>query len=35
MAALAGWTPAHVWTDADGLFSVHALQAGEVAGQAD
>lgn len=28
MAALAGWTPAHVWTDPDGLFSVHALQAG-------
>jgi dimethylhistidine N-methyltransferase len=28
LAALAGWMPAHVWTDADGLFSVHALQAG-------
>jgi uncharacterized SAM-dependent methyltransferase len=29
MAALAGWTQTHVWTDADGLFSVHALHAGD------
>lgn len=25
LAEGAGWTPAHVWTDAEGLFSIHAL----------
>jgi dimethylhistidine N-methyltransferase len=27
LASDAGWTPAKVWTDADGLFSVHALRS--------
>jgi dimethylhistidine N-methyltransferase len=27
LAKLAGWSPAHVWTDPDMLFSVHALHA--------
>lgn len=27
LAGRAGWRPAHVWTDADGLFSVHELVA--------
>jgi dimethylhistidine N-methyltransferase len=26
MARGAGWTPAHLWTDGDGYFSVHALR---------
>jgi uncharacterized SAM-dependent methyltransferase len=25
MAADAGWRPDHVWTDEEGLFSIHAL----------
>lgn len=28
LATRAGWTPARVWTDDEGLFSIHALRAG-------
>ena len=28
LAARAGWTPAHAWTDADRLFSLHLLRLG-------
>jgi hypothetical protein len=26
LARSAGWTPAHAWTDADRLFSLHLLR---------
>jgi len=26
LASAAGWTPAHAWTDADRLFSLHLLR---------
>jgi dimethylhistidine N-methyltransferase len=31
VAARGGWRPLKVWTDRDGLFSLHLLQAGDVA----